>query len=90
MSITGGLVIYVIIWWLVLFTVLPIGVRNSYEEGVEMVPGQADGAPVKPRLLFKFGLTTAIATSLFLLIWASTYFEWVDWRQLMHDIAEIT
>jgi len=90
MSITGGLVIYVIIWWLVLFTILPIGVRNSYEEGVEMVPGQADGAPVRPRILFKFGVTTLITTAIFGLIWASVHFGWVDWRQLMYDIAEMT
>lgn len=90
MSITGGLLIYTIIWWLVLFTVLPIGVRNSYEEGVELVPGQADGAPVKPRMLFKFGLTTLLTSAIFGLIWASDYFGWVDWRQLMYDIAEMT
>ncbi len=48
MSVAGGIVIFVIIWWCVLFTVLPIGVRNAYEDGVELVPGQADGAPVKP------------------------------------------
>ncbi|WP_417515217.1 DUF1467 family protein [Minwuia sp.] len=90
MSVAGGIVIYVIVWWVVLFTVLPIGVRNSYEEGVEMVPGQADGAPVQPRILYKFGLTTAITTGIFGLIWASDYFGWVNWRQLMYDIAEMT
>jgi len=90
MSITGGLVIYVITWWVVLFTTLPIGVRNSYEEGVEMVPGQADGAPVRPRILFKFALTTAITTFLFGLLWCSVTFDWVDWRGLMYAIAERT
>jgi predicted secreted protein len=90
MSVAGGIVIFVIIWWCVLFTVLPIGVRNAYEDGVELVPGQADGAPVKPRILYKFGLTTIITTVIFGLIWASDFFGWVDWRQLMYDIAEMT
>lgn len=90
MSVVGGIVIYLIIWWVVLFTMLPIGVRNAYEEGVELVPGQADGAPVKPRILYKFGLTTIVTTVIFGLIWASDYFDWVNWRQLMYDIAEMT
>lgn len=90
MSVVGGIVIFVIIWWVVLFAVLPIGVRNAYEEGTELVPGQADGAPVRPRILFKFALTTAITAAIFLLIWASVFFDWVDWRQLMHDIAAVT
>jgi predicted secreted protein len=89
-SIAGGIVIYVIMWWVILFTVLPIGVRNSYEEGVEMVPGQADGAPVRPRILYKFGLTTVITTVLFAFIVASVELDWVDWRQLMYDIADMT
>ncbi|WP_416896808.1 MAG: DUF1467 family protein [Minwuia sp.] len=88
MSVAGGIVIYVILWWVILFTILPIGVRNSYEEGVEMVPGQADGAPVRPRILFKFALTTAVTTVVFGLIWASDYFDWVEWRQLMYDLSE--
>ncbi len=90
MSIVGGVLIYLIIWWVVLFAVLPIGVRNAYEEGVELVPGQADGAPVRPRLLFKFALTTMISLGIFALLWASDHFDWVNWRQLMYDIADMT
>ena len=90
MTVAGGIVIFVILWWLVLFTMLPIGVRNPYEENEEMVPGQADGAPVRPRILFKFALTTAVTSVLFGLIWASDYFDWVAWRQLMYDIADWT
>ena len=69
MSIVGGVLIYLIIWWVVLFAVLPIGVRNAYEEGVELVPGQADGAPVARsvgRVTFggaaAMGLTTGVGS----------------------------
>ncbi|MDF1720935.1 MAG: DUF1467 family protein [Minwuia sp.] len=82
MSIAGGIVIYIIVWWVVLFTVLPIGVRNPYETGEDMVPGQADGAPSRPRLLFKFLLTTAITTGLFVALWASDHFNIINWREL--------
>ena len=80
MSIAGGIVIYIILWWVILFTTLPIGVRTSHEAGEELVPGQADGAPVNPRLLFKFLLTTAITTVVFILLWLSDHYGIVPWR----------
>ena len=40
--------IYVVVWWLILFMVLPFGVRPPTDE--EMEPGQEAGAPVKPSI----------------------------------------
>ena len=34
--------IYFIIWWLVLFTVLPWGATSAHESGSEIEPGHAD------------------------------------------------
>ena len=59
-----GVLTYVIIWWVVLFTVLPWG--NRPPEVPE--EGHAPSAPAKPRLLLKFGVTTLIATVVFLLV----------------------
>jgi len=61
----GGIVVYVIVWWMVLFAVLPWG--NRPPEAPE--PGHATSAPEKPRLLLKFGVTTLIATVIFLGVW---------------------
>ncbi|MGH6619354.1 MAG: DUF1467 family protein [Alphaproteobacteria bacterium] len=61
----GGIVIYVIVWWMVLFAVLPWG--NRPPENPE--PGHATSAPEKPRLALKFAVTTGIATLVFLMIW---------------------
>jgi predicted secreted protein len=62
-----GIAAYIIIWWVVIFAVLPFGVRHA-EEGD---PGHAAGAPANPRLLLKASITTAIATALWLgLFWA--------------------
>jgi catechol 2,3-dioxygenase-like lactoylglutathione lyase family enzyme len=33
-----GFAVYFIIWWLVLFTVLPWGMRSAHEEGAEVEP----------------------------------------------------
>lgn len=60
MDLFGGIVVYVIVWWLVLFTVLPWGVRPPAEPG----KGHATSAPARPRLLLKFAITTVIATGL--------------------------
>src|SRR3546814_13491708 len=74
----SGIVVYVITWWIVLFTVLPWGVSPPEEAE----PGHETGAPARPRLLLKFGVTTAIATVLWLLIYVlveATLFSFRDW-----------
>jgi len=77
MSVTLAIAIYIVIWWTVLFAVLPIGVRTQGEDGA-IVPGTPDSAPSAPRLLRVVLLTTAITTFLFALPWAVTRYELVD------------
>jgi predicted secreted protein len=57
-----GIMAYVIIWWMVLFAILPWG--NRPPENPE--EGHATSAPAKPWLLVKFGVTTIVATMVFL------------------------
>ncbi len=61
MSIVTGFAVYVVIWWIVLFTVLPWGAHAP--ENPEK--GHAASAPVRPRLLLKFAVTTVIAGFVF-------------------------
>ena len=63
--------IYFLIWWIVLFAVLPWGVRNQEEAG-DVVPGSDPGAPAMHRLWGKLGWTTLIATAVF----AALYFAY--------------
>jgi predicted secreted protein len=70
MSVALALAIYVVIWWTVLFAVLPIGVRTQGEDGV-IVPGTPASAPTAPRLVRVVLLTTLIATLLFAGLWAA-------------------
>ena len=44
MSLTTAIAIYFIIWWVVLFAVLPWGVRSQEESGA-VAPGTDPGAP---------------------------------------------
>ncbi len=57
MALTTAFAIYFIIWWVVLFAVLPWGVRSQEESG-EVVPGSDPGAPNLPKLLLKLIWTT--------------------------------
>ena len=69
MSLVSGLAIYFIIWWLVLFTMLPIGARSPHELGEDVETGHAPSSPVAPRLLFKFLLTTVVAGAIFAVVY---------------------
>ena len=69
MNIATGLMVYGIIWWLVFFIALPIGVRTPEEAGERAVPGSVESAPVKPRLWLKAGVTTVLAA----LLWGVYY-----------------
>lgn len=60
MSLTTGLAIFFVAWWLIFFMTLPFGVLTPEEAGVEEIEGQAPSAPVKPRLWLKALVTTLI------------------------------
>lgn len=61
----GGLVAYLVLWWTVLFCVLPLRVQGQFETG-EIVPGSEPGAPADPMLKQKAWLTTVAASALWL------------------------
>ncbi|MGC1694001.1 MAG: DUF1467 family protein [Pseudolabrys sp.] len=61
---TTALAIYFIIWWVVLFAVLPWGVHSQQESG-EVAPGTDPGAPVVHRIWTKLIWTTVIAGVVF-------------------------
>ena len=65
MSLFTGAMVYVIVWWLVLLTVLPFG--NRAPDIAE--PGHVESAPERPRMWIKAAVTTALAT----LIWGVIY-----------------
>jgi len=65
----GSLVaIYFVVWWVVLFAVLPWGVRTQDEDG-EVVAGSASSAPTHPRLVAKAIATSILAGAVVFLLW---------------------
>ncbi len=64
--------IYFITWWVMLFAVLPWGVRSQAEEG-DVSPGTDPGAPRHPNLLRKAIATSIVAAGVTaFLIWIGT------------------
>jgi predicted secreted protein len=66
MSLATAIAIYFIIWWVVLFMVLPWGVRSQHEGG-DVVGGSDPGAPIVPRLWWKLLWTTVVSGVVFAL-----------------------
>lgn len=65
MNLTSALVLYVVLWFLILFVILPIGQRSQADMG-HVVPGTPPGAPHEPRLKKKALQATLFAA----IIWA--------------------
>jgi predicted secreted protein len=53
----GAAVVFAIVWWLILFMVLPFGAAPPDE----VEPGMATSAPAKPRMAVKLAITTVLA-----------------------------
>jgi len=64
MTTTTAVAIFFLIWWVVLFAVLPWGVRSQHEGG-EVAPGTDPGAPILPKLGRKLIWTTVVAGAIF-------------------------
>jgi predicted secreted protein len=64
-TVTGGVALYFVVWWTLLFAALPFGVRSQAEEG-DVVAGSEPGAPAMPRLAEKAIWTTVAADAVFL------------------------
>ncbi len=64
MPVTTGIAIFFLIWWLVLFAVLPWGIRSQQEEGA-IAPGTDPGAPAMPRLKRVLVWTTLVSIAVF-------------------------
>ena len=82
MSVTGSIVIYVILWWLILFTVLPRDI-NSQKDKDYIVQGTDPGAPSNPNIVKKLIITTAITSILFAIIYFLNYFDILNVRRIV-------
>lgn len=78
MKFLNGVVLYFLIWWVVIFAVLPLGVRPPQEK----TPGMMPGAPDKPDLGRKAMITTIISAIIWLAIYLLIKFDVVSFRAM--------
>ena len=64
MTVGGALALYFIVWWLVLFAILPVRIRTQSDLG-EVVPGTEPGAPASPALRERAIWTSIVSTVVF-------------------------
>jgi len=63
--------VYFVTWWIVLFAVLPWGIKVPEKTD----PGHAESAPEHPRLRRKAAITSLVAALVTALIWAAAEFD---------------
>ena len=83
MGITGSIVVYVILWWIVFFSVLPVGIQSNKEAFREKLEGIDPGAPKNPNIAKKFFITTLITTVIFSVIYYLTKAELLNLREFL-------
>jgi predicted secreted protein len=66
LTLAGAIALYFVVWWTVLFAVLPFGARSQSEAG-EVSAGSDPGAPALPGLNEKAIWTTMAATVVFVI-----------------------
>jgi len=67
MSISGSIVTYLILWWMVLFMVLPWGITRVDPD--QLLPGEDPASPAKGNMVKKLAATTVISFVLYGLVY---------------------
>ena len=80
MSITGSLIIFVLIWWIIFFSLLPIDVDRKHKKLVE---GVDKGSPENPRIIKKLIYTTILSSIIFIGILMLVKYDYFNLRKLI-------
>ena len=74
--------IYFVVWWTVLFAILPLGIRSHAEADSHVADGGDPGAPVNPNLKRKAFTTSWVAAIVTGIIWVVVQFGLIPIPQL--------
>jgi predicted secreted protein len=80
MSATGAIIVYISIWWIVFFSVLPIGIKSQNIKFKDRIQGNDPGAPKNPKIAKKFLITTLITSIIFAVIYYLTVNNYLNLR----------
>ncbi len=81
MGLTGSIIIYVIIWWIVFFSLLPVGIRSNNAKFNDKIAGEDPGAPKNPNIGKKFIYTTIITSIIFVGIYYMVINDFLNLRE---------
>ncbi|MDO5647943.1 DUF1467 family protein [Paracoccus sp. (in: a-proteobacteria)] len=87
MNLTGGVVLFAVLWFLTLFVVIPIGQRSQADAG-QIVPGTHAGAPAGVNWRRKLWFTT-IFTAVVWGIIAWVIFSGVVTRDMISNLDHL-
>jgi predicted secreted protein len=83
MGITGAIIIYISIWWIVFFSILPIGIKSQNQEFKDNLTCNDPGAPKNPQIAKRFLITTLITSILFSLIYYLIVNDYLNLRSYL-------
>ena len=83
MGITGSIIVYVLIWWIIFFSVLPVGIQSNKEKFKEKIEGIDPGAPINPKIGKKFLIRTLITSIIFIVIYYLVKFNLLNLREYL-------
>ena len=83
MGITGSIIVYVLIWWMIFFSVLPFGIQSNKNRFEERIGGIDSGAPKNPKIGIKFLVTTIITFIIFIVIYYLVKFDLLNLREYL-------
>ena len=80
MGITGSIIVYILIWWIIFFSVLPLGIQSNKQKFEERIDGMDPGATINPKIAKKFLITTIITSIIFIVIYYLVQFDLLNLR----------
>ncbi len=81
MAVVSGIVLYAVIWFVVLFCVLPLRLTTQDEAG-EVVPGTHKSAPADPQLRKKAVIVTLVSAVIWAIVTTIILMEWITVEDL--------
>jgi len=83
MGTTGAIIVYISIWWIVFFSVLPFGIKSQNVKFKDDLHGNDPGAPKNPMIIKKFLITTLITSIIFAVIYYLTINNYLNLRNYL-------
>lgn len=83
MNLVAGLVVFFLTWWVVLFAILPLGIRHPEKPEVGMMPG----APLKPDFNKIILRTTLVTIVIWLIIYGLAESNLISFQRMAKDMA---